>query len=118
MTARKTTARKKTARKKKAAPKTALQRLEAELPPDLKAYSRRVKRGLSKVEREIEHAQRDARRRWTRLLRDVSHQLGSIESKGEREFRRRATRARRDAVKLLKKLERAIEPPRKKATAR
>jgi len=114
MTARKKTSRKKTSRKKTAR-RSAIRRFEDEvLPADLRAYSRRVRAGLTKLEREIEKSQRDARRRWTRLLRDTSHQLGKIEQQGEKRFRQRATQARRDAVKLLKRLERAIEPPKKK----
>ena len=74
-TARRKTARKKTTRRKK----SAIQRFDEALPPDLRAYSKRVRSGLSKLEREIEKSQRDARRRWTRLLRDASHQLGKIE---------------------------------------
>lgn len=123
MTARKTGSRKKSTRKKKTrkkssgrkrggSSKSALQRIEDELPKDLKSYSRRVRRGLSQLEKEIEGAGRDARKRWTRLLRDVSHQLGTIEAKGEKEFRRRTTKVRRDAVKVLKRLEKAIAPPR------
>ena len=100
---------------RKQAPKTAFERFEAELPPDLRGYSRRVRRGLSRLEREIEHAQRDARRRWTKLLREASHQLGSIEAAGERSWRKRTLKARREAVKLLHRLEKAIEPPKKKA---
>lgn len=115
MTARKT--RKKTTRKK-AGRKTAMQRFEQEvLPADLRTYSQRVRRGLTRVEREIEKSQRDARRRWTRLLRDVSHQLGKIEAEGEKRWKKRTTQARRDAVKLLKRLERSIEPPKKKKPA-
>jgi hypothetical protein len=116
MAARKTT--RKTTRKKTSA-KSAIRRFEEEvLPADLRAYSRRVRRGLSRVEREIEKSQRDARRRWTRLLRDVSHQLGRIEAQGEKRWNQRTTQARRDAVKLLKKLERAIEPPKKRPATR
>lgn len=121
MTARKTprkkTARKKTSRKKttrKTSRKSAFQRLEDELPRDLRAYSRRVRRGLTRLEREIEKSRADARRRFARLLRDVSHQLGRIEAEGEKRWRQRTDRARREAVKLLKRLEQAIEPPKRK----
>jgi hypothetical protein len=121
MAARKKTRSKKSGARKKAPAKTAFQRFEAELPPDLRGYSRRVRRGLTKLEREIETAQKDARRRWARLLRDVSHQLGSIEAAGEKRWRERTLKARREAVKLLQRLEKAIQPPtprKKKATAR
>jgi len=118
MAARKKTRSKKSGARKKAPAKTAFQRFEAELPPDLRGYSRRVRRGLTKLEREIETAQKDARRRWARLLRDVSHQLGSIEAAGEKRWRERTLKARREAVKLLQRLEKAIQPPKRKASPR
>ena len=65
-------------------------------------------------------ASRDARRGWTRLLREVSNQLGRLEARGEREWRKQTLKARGDAASLLRRLEKAIAPPtpRKKATAR
>ena len=51
MAAKKTT--RKTSRKKTTR-KSAIRRLEEELPADLRAYSRRVRTGLTKLEREIE----------------------------------------------------------------
>ena len=76
--------------------------------------------GLGRLERQIETARRDARRRWTRVLRDVSHQLGRLEANREKQWRRLTLQARRDAAKALRRLERAIEPPRprRKAKAR
>jgi hypothetical protein len=90
----------------------ALRRIEPELPANLREYSRQVRRGLVKLERQIETAQRDARRRWARLLREVSHQLGRLEAEGEKRWKRQTYPARREAVRLLKRLQRAIEPPR------
>ena len=47
--------------------------IESELlPPTLKAYSRRARRGLSHLERQVTTARRDARRRWAHLIREVS----------------------------------------------
>lgn len=121
MTAQRRT--RKSARKTSAArKKSPIQRLEDELmPADLRGYSRRVRAGLTRLERQIDRSRRDARRRFTRLLREVSHQLGRFEAEGEKRWRQRATRARRDAAKLLRRLERAIEPPkaapRKRKTA-
>ena len=113
MAARKTTSRKAGA-PKRARALTAFQRFEAELPADLRSYTRRVRKGLTRLERQIEEAQKDARRRWARLLRDVSHQLGSVEAAGEKRWRQRTLKARREAVKALHRLERAIEPPKRK----
>jgi SAM-dependent methyltransferase len=86
-------------------------------------YRRSEKNLLTEVlEKQIESAQLDARRRWTRLLREVSHQLGRLESEGERRWRVQSLQARREAVRLLQRLEKAIEPPkatkRRKAPAR
>src|SRR5262249_11020845 len=92
--------------------RSALARLEAELPPNLRDFSRQVQRGLSRLEKQIESAQRDARRRWARLLRDVSHQLGGLEGRGEQRWRQQSLQARREAVRLLQRLQKAIEPPR------
>ena len=58
---RKPAARKKTARKKSTT-STVLTVIEAELlPPTLKAYSRRARRGLTRLERQVTTARRDAR---------------------------------------------------------
>jgi hypothetical protein len=121
---KKAPARKKTTARKKAAGararrSTAYARFEQELPPNLKEFSRQVRRGLIRLERQIETAQRDARRRWLRLLREVSLQLGRIEAEGQKHWRQQTRKARRDAVRLLRTLERAIEPPqRRRATAK
>jgi hypothetical protein len=111
--------RKKTAKKEQAARRLprgseALKRIETELPPELQDFSRQVRRGLVKLEHQIETAQRDARRRWTRLLRDVSHQLGRLEAEGEKQWKKQTYPARYEAVKLLKRLEKAIEPPKRR----
>jgi hypothetical protein len=115
---RKSGTRKKTARKRAAAKKRtpALIQLEAELPPTLRDFSRRVRRGLARLEKRIEKDRADARRRGMRMLREASHRLGHFEAQGEREWRRQSLRARRATVQLLRRLERAVEPtPKKKS---
>jgi hypothetical protein len=112
MAARKTTVRKKAKARRLPRGSEALRRIEPELPANLREYSRRVRRGLVKLERQIETAQRDARRRWTRLLREASQQLGRLEALGEKQWKKQTYPARREAVKLLRRLERALEPPR------
>ncbi len=114
MTASKTTARKKAKARSLPRGSDALKKLEPELPANLQEYSRQVRRELVKLERQIETAQRDARRGWTRLLRDVSHQLGRLEAEGEKRWKKQTYPARREAVKVLKRLEKAIEPPRRR----
>jgi len=103
--------------------KSRVQRIEEELPPELRQYAKRMRQGLSRLEKQIASAQEGARRRWAHLLRQASHQLGRVEALGEREWRKRTHQARRDAVKLLRRLEKAIEPrsvarPRRKPAKR
>jgi hypothetical protein len=110
-TTRKARARKRTTGKKtprKAA--RALRQLEADLPPTLREFSQRVRRGLVRLEKIIERERQGARRRAARLLREASHRLGELEARGEREWRTQSRRARTAAVRLLRQLERAIEP--------
>lgn len=110
MTARKSKARRKTRRIPRGS--EALKRLEPELPANLREYSRQVRGQLVKLERRIETAQQGARRRFTRLLREVSQQLGRFEALGDRRWKRQTYAARRETAKLLRRLEKAIEPPR------
>ena len=104
-------------RKKKATragnAKSRLERLEADLSPTLRDFSRRVRRGLANLEKRIEQDGREARKRGARMLREASHQLGQLEARGEREWRRQSLRTRRATALMLRRLERAIEPPRK-----
>ena len=87
-----------------------VKRIEEELPPELRQYVKRMRQGLSRLEKQLASAQESARRGLAHLLREASHQLGRVEALGEREWRKRATQARRDAVKLLRRLEKTIEP--------
>ena len=129
------TARKKTAgktQKKRAAKarknKTALDRIQDELPANLRDYAKQVRRQLNALERQLERAIPQARRRTARLIREASHNLGVAEARGEKEWRDRAAHMTKDAQKLLRKLGRAVAPPpaapkkkkaaRKKATAK
>ena len=118
------------ARRKRVAKKTAraqrsntsaLARIQQELPPTLRDFSRRMSRGLSDLEKRIEQEGRVARRQAARILRQASHRLGQLEAQGEREWRKQSLRARHAAVRLLRQLERSLEPQRKargrKATA-
>jgi hypothetical protein len=108
---RKTPGKKKAARARRRKP--VLAQLEADLPPTLRDFSRRVSSGLVQLEKRIEEDGRDARRQGVRMLREASHRLGQLEAQGEREWRRQTLRARRATVTLLHRLERAVEPPRK-----
>jgi len=87
----------------------AYKRLERELPPRLRDFSRRARRGLSSLERDIEKAEARTRRGAARLLREASHALGRFEAEGERRWRKLSAPARREAVRLLRRLERRFE---------
>jgi hypothetical protein len=112
--ARKASRRSATARQANAT----LARLEQELPPNLRAYSRRVRRGLSGLEKEIAKAQANPRREAARLLREASHALGRLEAEGERRWRKLAAPARREALRVLHRLEGALAAPKRRKTAR
>jgi hypothetical protein len=93
-----------------------LARLEQNLPATLRDFSRRVRAQLSELETEILKAGSAARRSGTSLLREASHALGRYETYGEARWRRLAAPARREALKVLRRLERALEgSPKKKA---
>lgn len=115
---RKTTGKKSLAARNSRRTAEALARLEPDLPPTLRDFSKRVRRGLTELEREIERVQQRYRRQRARLLREVSHQLGRFEAEGERRWKKLNTQARRDALRLLKRLEKAIEPPQRKKRPR
>jgi len=125
MTARQTTTPKKVARKKattkkttrkKAAKKTARKKigriaasdvLGAELPKSLKALSRQLRRDLNAVEKQIETARKETRRSLTRVVRDASHHLGTLEARGQKEWRKMSSRARLEVERTLERVKRA-----------
>ncbi len=119
-TARKAAAQKKPSRKKsprkksataiaRARTSAALDRLERELPPTLRDYSRRVRQQLGKLEREIDRTQARYRRQAVRVLREGSHRLGSLEALGERGWRELSKRTRKEILNILRRLEHAVE---------
>ena len=113
-TARKTT-RKKTARKttrKKTSRKPtgrAASLLGDELPRSLKAFGRQLRRDLTAIEKQIESSRRQTRRSLTRIVRDTSHQLGVLETKGQKQWRAMSMRARREVESTLRKVRRAAK---------
>ena len=122
MTVRKKATRKKTTRKKttrkKAARKTsrsetvrkkAAELLGEELPKSLKALSSQVRRDLNAIEKQIETARAGTRRSLTRIVRDASHQLGSLEARGQKEWRAMSTRARNEVQRTVKRVRRAAK---------
>jgi hypothetical protein len=101
--ARKKVARKKPARKK-AARKRAARARGLELPRSLAEFRRVVQRDLNVLEREVESAGKDARRRITRLVRQASHQLGQLEARGSSQWRKLSSKARKEAETTLRRL--------------
>lgn len=114
MTARKSPARRRAAAGTKAQRRTrtrvgrSIARLEGDLPPTLAQFSRRVRRELTRLERQIIRARTRYRGQGTRLLRDASHLLGQLEAEGEARWKRLTARARANALKVLRRLEREI----------
>lgn len=90
---------------------------QAALPASLNEFSRKVHRDLTLLERQIETASGDAVRHCTRVLRNVNHLLGRLAAAGEAEWRR-SNQARLEAVRAVRALEGAIEPPEGKRLAR
>lgn len=88
----------------------ALGRLD--LPPTFREYAKQVRGRLDGLERELSRASVDVRRRAARLLREASHQLGKLEAEGEAGWRRLTAPYRRQLVDLLRRLERALAPPK------
>jgi hypothetical protein len=48
------------------------------------------------------------------MLRDASHRLGRFEAEGERRWKDLTGEARREALQLLRRLEKTLEPRRRK----
>ena len=119
MAARKSTATKKRTRRKSPTRETgrlSLSRIEQEMPASVRDLARQVRRDLSKLEKRIDKASRDGRRRLTRVLRDPSRELGRLEAQGQKRWRALTEQTRRDALKAVRRLEKALAAPRKKTT--
>jgi hypothetical protein len=78
--ASKTKKAKKTTRPKK---KSSLDRLGDGLPANLREYGKQVRRQLNALERDIERAIPEARRRSAKLIREATHNLGDLVARGE-----------------------------------
>lgn len=109
MAARKKSTTRKAARKGASAA-ARFERLTEDLPPTLREFSKQVQKRLGALEKQIEQAQVDARRRAAKLLRTASHQLGRLEALGEGAFGRLTGPARKELIRLLNQLEKAIAP--------
>ena len=112
--ARKKTGRKKAARKKKARARKSTSLLGDRLPKSLKAFAKELRKDLNSIERQIESAGKDGRKRLSRVLRDVSHQLGALEARGEKEWRSMSKSVEREVEKALKSARKATRGSGKK----
>ena len=112
MTARRSKAAKKTARRAKP-PLAVARKALNELPASLDQFSRRARVGLTRLEGTVEKAEARYRRQAARMLRDASHRLGRFEAEGERRWKNLKGEARREALQLLRRLERTLEPRRR-----
>ena len=100
-------ATKKKATKKKAAKRAPIDLVGNALPKSLKAFGRQCRRDLSAIEKQIEIAGKDTRRSLARIVRDASHQLGTLEARGEREWRALSRNAKRDIERILRRVQKA-----------
>ncbi len=89
---------------------SALDRLERQLPPRLADYIAQLQARLDRLEKQIQQAQDTTMQRATRLLREASRNLGRLEVRGESGWERLSNRYRAEAVRLLRRLEKAIAP--------
>ena len=96
----------------------AIARLEKQLPKRLAEYVSQAQRRIDRLERDVEKAAGRTRKEAVRLIREASHYLGKIEARGEKSWGKLTAPYRKDAVKLLQRLEKAIEVKKPKARKR
>jgi len=85
-------------------------RLERELPTRVSEYVNEVQALLDRLEREFQRASERTRAQASRLLRQASRQLGSIEERGQSNWARLVGRYRDEAARVLRALQTAIAP--------
>jgi hypothetical protein len=90
---RKATTQKSPAERARAAFDDSLRQLEQRLPKNLASVARDLRRNLADLQRQIDRARKEREDRWYRIESQI----------------------RRDAAKLLRRLEKAVEPPPQKA---
>ena len=108
------------ANKTPATPAHRLRQLGREVPETLASFSRQARAGLARLEQQLAdggHHPKQLTKQLVRTLREVSHQVGRFEAYGERGWRALTLQARHEAAKALRKLEKAIDPPKPKQKA-
>lgn len=111
------TAKRTPARRRRGAAKKTSALGPIEVPERLEEFLKSAQKRLDELERDVYRAGAKVRRNGVRVLREVSHELGKIEQRGEAEWRRLRAHYAREAVKILQRIEKAVAPPaRKRAT--
>ena len=108
-TSTKKKATKTTARRKKAKRSSAASLIGGDLPKSLSALTRQLTRDLTAVEKQIETAGKETRRSLTRIVRDASHQLGVLETRGQKAWSSASARARKEVQGTVRRVQRAIK---------
>ena len=87
-----TTKKKTTKRSSSRGIHNALDRLERDLPPNLSRLVKQIRRSMLDLEKQLEKTRREGEQRWARQQTEI----------------------RRDIAALLRRLEKAVEPPKKR----
>jgi hypothetical protein len=72
-----------------------------------------VNAALTQLESRLDRGEVDSPECAARMLRDASYKLGHLESRGEPGWKTLDENARDDAVRLLRKVEKAVAPERR-----
>jgi len=125
MTARTTSAKKKSTRKKAGAKKRgsrrsggALALFDQELPKGFRDFAQQVQRRLEQVEKDVEKTRLDMRREVAKLIHEGGRRLTALERRADPSWRKVTAPYRREVVKLLSRLEKAVDPPRRKKASK
>ncbi len=91
--------------------------VERALPSTLGRYLRSVRTDLRALEKQLQRNQRRYGRRLNGTVHQAERQVRHLWAERNRRARRLKLRARRDAVRVLKRLERSLEPPKPRRKA-
>ena len=94
-----------------------MDRVERALPFTLGRYLRSVRTDLRALEKQLQRNQRRYGRRLSGTVHQAERQVRRLRAERDRRARRLKLRARRDAVRVLKRLERSLEPPKPRRKA-
>ena len=89
-----------------------MDRVERALPSRLGRHMRLVRTDLRALGKQIERNQRRYRRQLNDTVHQAERQVRRLRTERDKRTRRLKVRARRDAVRVLKRLEQSLEPPK------